>query len=789
MYKAFLIYILTFFLLPILLYSGETPALSFAASGSIAGTVVNEEGEALPGSTVMLDHRSIGAYSNAKGEFFIKYAPVGEFTLKASMVGFHPDSREVAVQTGDTVFINFTLKQAAFNTGTVVVTATSTPHTLEDSPIHTEVISSKTIERKHANSLAEALDGHTGVLVENNCSNCNFSQVRINGLDGKYSEILIDGDPVFSTLAGVYGLEQIPEDMISNIEIVKGSGSSLYGGGAVAGVINVITRKPVANRMKVKYLANTFTGKNDDNRSENFDGDQTMEHNVSAIAEFISQDGSAGGYVFGSARTRNPYDRNGDGYSELGIIKSESFGVNSYFDINPGQELTINFHHIHENRRGGNDYDIPFHEADICEAAETWRWGGKVAFNHRVNEIINYKAYYSAGLTDRHTYYGGTGGDNSDEGKLAALNAYGKTHNPLHLFGVRSHVEYGKQIITFGADYKLESIEDGSVRNIENKLSHDYKNFGIYIQDNLHFLKDESLELVVGARADKHSELVNFVFSPRLSVKYALDYGFNLRASYSSGFKAPQIFDEDLHIESMEGKQRRIRNADNLKEEKSNSFTVGAEYNDFIGDMPFFFNTTGFYTQLTNAFDTEFDFEDDRFFQYLRVNAGDATVTGFEFNTGLRPVNCLEIRLGLNYKKAEYGEANPDFGDQEGAKVFKRTPDLSANISIDYDISNDFVLLFMGKYLGSAYLPHESLMDEVTEIIPLVKTDSYFVLDIGAQYEFSVRQWTLMKLSFGVKNILDSYQQDLDWGVDRDPAYLYGPSLPRTFYIGMDFEI
>ena len=126
----------------------------------------------------------------------------------------------------------------------VVVTATRTSRNLGEVPVRTEVITRDLITRSGSRTLADAVEYTTGIRVENNCQNCNFSQIRLLGLDGPYTQILVDGQPVVSSLAQVYGIEQIPARMIERIEVVKGGGSALYGPGSVGGVVNIIPREP-----------------------------------------------------------------------------------------------------------------------------------------------------------------------------------------------------------------------------------------------------------------------------------------------------------------------------------------------------------------------------------------------------------------------------------------------------------------------------------------------------------------------------------------------------------------
>src|SRR5687768_14810717 len=129
----------------------------------------------------------------------------------------------------------------------VVVTATRTNRRLSDVPVRTEVITQQAMRAVQARTLADAVEYTTGVQVESNCQNCNFSQIRLLGLAGPYTQILIDGQPIISSLAQVYGIEHIPARMLERIEVVKGGGSALYGPGSVGGVVNVISREAAAS--------------------------------------------------------------------------------------------------------------------------------------------------------------------------------------------------------------------------------------------------------------------------------------------------------------------------------------------------------------------------------------------------------------------------------------------------------------------------------------------------------------------------------------------------------------
>lgn len=741
---------------------------------SIEGNVVDEKtGEPLAGVNVFIEHTTVGAATDENGKYHIAKAPVGSFHLIASMMGYKVGHREVQIKPNQNANVNFQLKEGLVEMGAVVVTGTATPHLYTDAPVRTEIVPRKLIEQKSAANLAEALDLQNGVRVENNCQNCNFTQVRINGLEGKYSELLVDGDPVVSTLAGVYGLEQIPEEMIQQIEIVKGGGSALYGGGAVGGVINLITSRPTRNQTRIRYLFNCTDGEPD--------------QRVGVISEMANESETCGAYVFASTRTRDPYDFNGDGFSELGELKNESLGFKWFCLPTNNSELTTQVHRIHEKRRGGNMFDKPYHEAQVAEALESWRWGGTVRWNHRLSALFDYRLFYSFAHTERHSFYGGLGNEdgwNSDENKLGNLASYGRTLNPLHIVGTQFNYRMGSNLFTGGIQYKSDKLDDNSVKNANYHIDETFTNTGIYIQDNLHFLEGDALEFVIGGRMDKHSELEDPVFSPRVNAKYNLSESLSMRGAFTTGFKAPQVFDEDLHIEAIDGKQRVVRNADDLKEESSISLTGGLDYQSSNGSIPLLISISGFYTQLSDAFALEADTEneDAELINLTRMNTEGATVMGAEVNIAARLASELELRSGFTFKKSEY---DSEYEAAEGVttKNFMRTPDFYGNISLSYDITRAITLNGALNYTGKASVPNE----EPAEGEPYIKeSDAFVEFDLGLRYKLPVFSGMTPKLSVGVKNITNSYQDDLEKGAARNPAYLYGPSQPRTLYFGIE---
>ena len=215
------------------------------SDANIVGHIIDKKtGEHLPFINLFLQGTTIGTTTDATGHYYLKNLPEGEFTLVMKALGYKTIEQQVKLKRGKTLEINFEAVEDAVSLDGVVVSANRNETTRRMAPSLVNVLDSKTFETAHATSLADGLNFQPGVRVENNCQNCGFQQVRINGLEGPYTQILVDSRPIFSALTGVYGLEQIPANMIERVEVMRGGGSALFGRSALAGTITIITKEP-----------------------------------------------------------------------------------------------------------------------------------------------------------------------------------------------------------------------------------------------------------------------------------------------------------------------------------------------------------------------------------------------------------------------------------------------------------------------------------------------------------------------------------------------------------------
>lgn len=725
----------------------------------------------MAGANILISGTNLGSATDVDGNFIISGIPSDNFTMSISMIGYKSKLMQFTLDTLPSNNLEIELAQALIEMGTVVVTGTNSMHLYENVPVKTEIVTKKLMQQQGACNLAQSLGLQTGVMVENDCNNCNFTQVRILGFDGKYSQVLIDGDPVVSALGGVYGLEHYPQEMIEQIEIVKGGGSSIYGGGAVAGTINMMTKRPAFNGTRVGYDGSSANG--------------SYDQQIGAVAEIVNDDNTAGFFIFGSTRNRNAYDHNGDGFTELGNLKNETIGINSYFKPFENTELQTSFHRIYEVRRGGNQLDKPVHEAQISEWVQHYKYGGKLKWEQSLSSAFQYKIHYAFSILERNSYYGGLNED-TPQGRLDALNYYGFSKNPLHTGGISANYILDNHSLTAGFQYDHDDLLDQSVSSSAYYVNETYKNTGIFVQDEFSIDTDKNLIIVAGVRFDKHSSLESWIISPRLSLMYQIFESIKIRAGYTSGFKAPQIFDEDLHICGLEGTQRVIRNTDGLKEERSSTFSAGFEFLDFVNDMPVLFGVTAFYTSLFDAYADEFISADGNIEFWERINSSGAIANGIEFDLGIKPLDGLEFRSGFTIKENKYKDNVTDFE----TKNFFRTPNYFGFARTSYEFRFGLTAFAALKFTGSMFVPHEIAVDYQDDpILELTETDEFIEIDFAFTKELRLFSDLKTSLTLGLKNITNVYQKDLDYGVTRDPGFVYGPSQPRIVYFSLNLNI
>ena len=735
------------------------------SDANIIGHVLEKKtGEHLPYMTVALKGTTIGTMTDGTGHYFLKNLPEGEFILSVSAVGYKPQERKVTLKRGKTLEENFELEEDMVALDGVVVTANRNETARRLAPTLVKVVTPKLFDMTNSHTLSQGLVFQPGVRVENDCQNCGYSQVRINGMDGKYTQILIDSRPIFSALAGVYGLEQIPANMIERVEVVRGGGSALFGSSAIAGTVNIITKEPLRNSGSFAHSIS------------NFDGSGSFDNNTTLNLSLVSSDNKMGAYIYGQNRHRSAWDSNGDSFSELPKLKNQTVGVNAYYRLSPYSKLNLEYHHMEEFRRGGDLLNRPPHEANVAEQTEHSINGGGLKFDYfSPNEKHRFNVFASAQHINRDSYYGG-GQD---------PNAYGNTTDLNWMAGSQYVYSFGKCIfmpadLTAGIEFNQDKLEDnmwGYHRTVDQKV-----NIGSAFFQNE--WKNEHWGFLIGGRLDKHNLIDHVIFSPRANLRYNPTENINLRFSYSSGFRAPQAFDEDLHVENVGGNVAMVELADNLKEERSQSLSASADIYHRFGAFQVNFLVEGFYTKLSDVFALTDGEVVDGILTRTRYNAPGARVMGLTLEGKMAYLTKFQLQAGVTLQQSHYSEPHVWNPDAPAVKKMMRTPNTYGYFTATYTPIKPLSIALSGTYTGSMLVPHEPVPGFLEKPIT-VNTKDFFDIGLKAAYDFKLYKSMNLQVNAGVQNIFNAYQNDFDKGADRDSGYIYGPSLPRSFFAGV----
>lgn len=865
---------------PLSLYAEGERKYTVPTDANVVGHVIDAKtGEHLPGMTIAIKGSTFSTFTDATGHYFLKNLKAGKVVLVMRGMGYVSQEREVEILSGKVLEVNFDAVEDNIRLDEVVVTANRQATLRRHAPALVNVVDGKTFERAGANNLAQGIIFQPGIRVENNCQNCGFNQVRINGLDGRYSQILIDSRPIMSALAGVYGLEMIPANMIERVEVIRGGGSALYGSSAIAGVVNVITKEPKSNSV-------SFT------ESLGMIGFKSLDNNLGFNASIVSDDNRAGAMIFGQTRYRKEHDMNGDNYSEMGRIDARALGFRGYVRPTYLTMLTAEVHSISEDRRGGDHLDWPEHVAGVAEATRHSIYGANLKFDAYSHGYKHHLQLYTSGqYVRRNSYYGGIGEVEID-GKAAGqvgvpippdqfgIN-YGLSKGHTFVGGGQysydfDHLWFLPAQLLVGAEYSYDRLHDTmpqrrwmvdptTKESLFPDVEQTIRNYSQFAQMEW---KNDRWTVLLGARLDENSAVRNKqgglspILSPRATLRYNPTRQINLRATYAKGFRAPQVFDEDLHVGVVNGEAQRVENAPDLSPEVSHSFSLSSDMYFRLGSRAQLnLLVEGFYTRLLDVFTNNKIDERAGIVYYQRNNYGvddngqrvssAAKIYGLNLEAKLS-YDWVQLQAGLTLTSNKY-DANQEWGVRnkitgldEGkylgytprndasdfengeetvsmtSKEILRTPSMYGYFTLSLNPIKPLNISLTGTYTGSMWAPHAVVfgqgsaqsdrdaiasgrlsMDDARfpkftndageqesrsyQWDELVRTKSFFDLGAKVSYDFKLFAQTKLQIFAGMHNIFGAFQKDFDFGPDRDSAYIYGPTMPRSGYMGMKF--
>ncbi|WP_299363422.1 TonB-dependent receptor [Winogradskyella sp.] len=755
-----------------------------AQTAMVSGKVTAEDNP-LAYAEVFLEDTEIGTATDGDGNYLIKNISAGTYTITVKYLGYVTISEKITLSEGQSLKKNFSLQEDALNLDGVVITGTRYSQDRVNNPVVVGVIDAKLFNATQSIAISEGLNFNPGVRVETNCQNCGFTQVRLNGLEGAYSQILINSRPIFSALNSVYGLDQIPTNIVDRIEVVRGGGSALYGSNAIAGTVNIITKDPVENSWEIR--SNTAI----------IDGDaldQTFNINGTIVNESLT----SGISVYGMSRNRDSYDADGDGFTELVELENTVLGAKAFFKPGERSKITLDLSALEEYRRGGNRLDLAPHFTDITEELDHNTIFGGINYEQwSKNEKNKFSVYASTQRTERDSYYGGLGGSTAPEDLELAINSYGFTEDFSLVAGVQfNHYFSNNDVLTAGVENQNYDTED-EIAGFNRLVDQNVNTTGFFAQ--YEWKPSKKFTALLGGRydisnvdgtysvgsIDRTADANLDIFSPRISLLYKLNENLRFRGGYARGFRAPQAYNEDLHISSAGGDQVISILSDNLDQETSDAFTASLNYTETKGLTQVSFLLEGFYTELSDPFATVVTGNIGNIILEEVVNGEGATVAGVNFEAGYSPSNKFTFQLGGTIQQTAFDEDQELFNDGNNVVVvdeFTRNPNLYGYFTSYFNVSEAFKIDLTGTYTGSMIVPRITGADG---FVDLIDSDSFFDVNLKASYHFKVANDFLLELSGGIRNVFNSYQSEFDQGPERDSDFIFGPAAPRSLFVAI----
>ncbi len=715
-------------------------------AGTISGQVLSAASqEALVGANVLLKGTDLGTMTNSDGAFTLRWIPQGEYTLQVRMMGYANRKQQVTVEPGGTTSVTFELESAVLNAETIVVTGTRTPRYLKDSPVKTQVVTSSEIRNRNPTNILEAAEqASVGIDASMECSICNVASISLQGMPGRYTQVLIDGIPQYSSLGQMYTYMQLPTSFVDQVEIVKGANSALYGTDAISGIVNLQTKSP---GVQPNLNLDSQLG-------------QYGERRVTGAASF--REDKLGILVTGEYYNIKGVDRDNDGISEFAANNRGYMNGKAEYEFNEDTDLQLRLAGSSESRQGGMIAEngslievLSESEArGFSETIFTNRVEGSGILKHAVNE------HSSLTLKSNLVHHFQ---DSDYEGFVYVADQY-MTYNEFQY----AHDLPAGHKFTGGMAYRSELLDENAAIS-----EYDYRIGSAFGQFN--WIPTGKFEMVTGLRWDHHNVYGN-IFTPSVSLRAGLDNQWVGRLSYGEGFRAPTTFYELDHGTGAKYKY----NIEYLatKAERSRSLTASLDYGNFrhsLSVSPFFHWVTNYITAYNDAVQERFVVQNvdevSRFY-------------GIEGEYDFLLSETLTVMAGYIYQRIAM---------DTGVLGFAR-PEQRFKWSLDYSNRNTGVALNLnGSVTGPMEL--QGVYGDAYNLDGTTKLDRSPVYAV-VNAELGKALGNGLQVSIGAKNLFDFNQADVegplmfdDQGTLKDVVYIWGPLLGRRIYARLTMNL
>ena len=727
----------------------------------VNGTVFSE-GQPLAFSNVYLENSTTGTITNENGIFKLTNLKPGSYTLVASFTGYGTSRKKVQI-TNKNLQIKFNLIEDN-SLQEVTITGTLKAVSRLESPVPVEVYSTTFLKKNPTPSVFEALNNVNGVRPQLNCNVCNTGDIHINGLEGPYTLVMIDGMPIVSGLSSVYGLSGIPNSLIEQIEIVKGPASSLYGSEALGGLINIITKLPENAPLFFAESFGTSWGE------INFD--LGVKANVGKNATVL-----VGANYF---KYDQLIDNNNDNFTDLTNQDRISLFQKWNFERRNKRNFSLAGRYFYEDRWGGElQWNKSFRGGDEVYGESIYTSRFEIFGNYQLplSEKIDFQFSYSD--HDQNSVYGNT--------PYLAQQRIG--------FGqfiwdkkIKSHD------LLLGAAIRYNYYNDNTTATI---LADETAIPSLFVQDEIGFSNKQSL--LLGMRYDYNSRHGN-IFTPRIAYRFKPTDDDIIRLNAGTGFRVVNLFTEE-HAALTGAREVIIK--DELNPEESYNITLNYLKKLYLKNgMYFTIDTSAWYTYFTNAIIPDYDTNPNQII-YDNLD-GFSQSSGLSFNIDAVFGSGIRASIGAIYQdvsKTENGIKTPQILTEKYSGVWSFSyKHYGTNLIFDYT----------GSLYGPMRLPLLGELDPRSEYSPV-----WSIQNIQITYDGLDR----FEMYGGIKNLLDwtpnkgnpfiiarsddPFDQNVVFDTDGnaistldnpyaltfDPSYVYGPNQGIRLFFGIRYAL
>jgi len=758
--------------LPLTIFCSLASWVSYAQTSKIIGKITDSGGQAIEAATISLSQLKKGTASDRSGIYELSGIPYGTWKIEASYLGFSGYTADIVVNSAETKHNIILSKESSAQLGEVVISGTMKEVSKLESPVPVEIYTLKFFKANPTPSVFEGLQNVNGVRPQLNCNVCNTGDIHINGLEGPYAMVLIDGMPIVSGLSTVYGLSGIPQSLIERVEIVKGPASTLYGSEAVGGLINIITKKPGNAPL---FSADVF-------------GTSWGEVNADIAGKFNAGKKAQSLLGINYFNYQHAIDNNNDNFTDVTLQNRVSIFNKWNFDRKDNRIFSLAGRYIYEDRWGGEMNWGKKHRGgeDVYgESIYTSRWEFFGVYQLPMKEKIMFQ--FSANGHDQNSYYGNT--------PYMADQYIG--------FGQLTWFKtLGKHDLLTGLTYRYTYYDDNTPATAEannvdrNKPTHTNLP-GIFIQDEI-TLNDNN-KLLLGMRYDYNS-LHGSILTPRINYKWSSpDKNNVLRLGFGNGYRVANVFTED-HA-ALTG-AREVVFEEELKPETSWNGNINFVKKIVAGNTFIGLDASAFYTYFTNKIIPDYDADPNKIV-YTNLN-GYAVSKGISLNIDVAFANGLKILAGAT--------AMDVYNTEEGEKMRQMFAEKFTGVwNIGYNFRNiGLTVDYTGNLYGPMRLPLLSDTDPRSEYSPWWSIQNIQLTKrIGKKVEIyggikNLLNWTPNKGNpFIIARANDPFDKNVQfdtdgqamitpdnpYGLTFDPSYVYGPNQGIRGFLGLRYNL